>query len=328
MVKNYIISVDFGGTKILAALINPKGKIIARSKTVTQPDSGKAGMFKALVLTIKNVLAEGEVEEGSVKAICVGIPGSVNPYTGIIGSAPNLKISNFNFREVLAKHFSIPILIENDVNLGALGILRYELKKEGTNVLVVFVGTGIGGALIFDRKLYRGTNYFAGEIGHMVIQPNGPLCGCGKHGCFEALASRLAIVRDIRKDLKKKKRGVLKHFAIGNKPIKSKALALAIKKLDPIAVKNVTKACVIIGQNLASITNLLNLDMIVLGGGVIEALGKFMLPKIKASFKDYVLKDAGREVQIIATALGDDAALYGGLALADEMEELTRKNNS
>lgn len=323
---NYIISVDFGGTKILAALVNTKGQIISRFKIATQAQSSRSLLIKNLVQVIKNILKENEITEERVKAICVGIPGSVNPFTGMVGTAPNLNIKNFNFSEALAKYFSIPILIENDVNLGALGIHHNELNEKNKNVLVVFIGTGIGAALIFEGKLYRGSNYFAGEIGHMVIEPDGPLCGCGKNGCFEALASRTAIVREIRKDLKKKKKSILKQYASANRQIKSKVLAQALKKKDPVTIKHVTAACRVIGRTLANTTNLLNLDLIVLGGGVIEAMNKFMMPIIKASFKEYVLRDAGKEISIINTQLGDDAALYGGIVLADEMEDLIKRN--
>ncbi len=325
MTKKYLITVDFGGTKILAALLDSKNKIVAKSKVATDASKGRMFMVKTMAGAIQNVLDEAKLEQADIRAICIGIPGSVNPFTGEIGTAPNLGITNFNFREAVEKYFSIPVLIENDVNLGALGVVNFELKGQGKNAMFVFVGTGIGGALFFDGKIYRGTNYFAGEIGHMIVQKNGPLCGCGKRGCFEAIAGRLAIVREIRKDLKKKPKGILKSYATNKKPIKSKALALAVKKNDPIATKHVNNACQAIGQSLANVTNLLNLDLIVLGGGVIEALSRYMLPKIKASFKENVLRDAGKNVKIIATSLGDDAALYGGIALAEEFSELIGK---
>lgn len=322
MSKNYLISVDFGGTKILTALLDSKHKIVARLKVATDASKGKMFMIKTLAGAIQKILEEAKLKEADIKAICIGIPGSVNPYTGEIGIAPNLGITKFNFREAIAKYFSIPVLIENDVNLGALGVVNFELKGQGKNAMFVFVGTGIGGALFFDGKIYRGSNNFAGEIGHMIVQPNGPVCGCGKKGCFEAIAGRLAIVREIKKDLKKKPKGVLKQYALNKKQIKSKALAAAVKKNDPIALKHVDNACRVIGQTLASVTTLLNLDLIVLGGGVVEAIGKYMLPKIKSSFKEYVMKDSGKDVKIINTALGDDAAIYGGIALAEEFKGL------
>ncbi|MGE5458381.1 MAG: ROK family protein, partial [Methanococcaceae archaeon] len=171
-------------------------------------------------------------------------------------------------------------------------------------------------------KLYRGSKFFAGEIGHIQLDKKGPKCGCGHKGCFEAIASRTAIVRDIKKDLKDKKKIKTGVSLPVNKPIKSKGLAAAIKKKDPIVIKRVSDACDTIGQTLANISNILNLDMIVLGGGVIEALDKFMLPKIKTSFAKTVLTDAAKGLKIIATKLGDDAALYGGISLAEEMESI------
>ncbi|MDP4175381.1 MAG: ROK family protein [Bacteroidota bacterium] len=319
MATKYIVSVDFGGTKILAALLDSKGEIVVKSKIATEARKGKAELIKRLAEIIRKVIAEGKVAENDIKAVSIGIPGSVNPNTGLIGTAPNLSIKNFNVKDELAKHISLPILIENDVNLAALGIQKYELNGEAKNVLIVFVGTGIGSALIFDNKLYRGSSYFAGEIGHMNVRKGGPLCGCGHKGCFEAVASRTAIVRDIRKDLRAGKKSVLREIVPSGKPIKSKSLAQAIKKKDKLTIKHITDASDQIGLTLANITNLLNLDLIVLGGGVIEALDKFMIPKIKEAFKKNVLRDSGKNIKIIATKLGDDAAIYGGLALADEM---------
>ncbi|MGE5499260.1 MAG: ROK family protein [Syntrophothermus sp.] len=317
--KQYIVSVDFGGTKILAALLDEKGKQYARSKISTEAGSASSALIEKLVELIKSVIEEGGITQKDVKSVCIGIPGSVNPYTGFIGTAPNLGIVNLNIKDELKKHLSIPIFIENDVNLAALGIKEFELDGKAKNVLVVYVGTGIGGALIFDNTIYRGSSFFAGEIGHMNIEKNGPLCGCGHKGCFEAIASRTAIVRDIKKDLRKGKRSILNKIVPKGKQIKSKSLMQAVKKNDPVTVKHVNHASEIIGVNLANLANLLNLDLIVLGGGVIEAMDKYMLPRIKESFKKYVLKDAGKNIKIIATKLGDEAALFGGLVLSKEM---------
>lgn len=319
MKKEFIVSVDFGGTKILAALMSMEGEILAKAKVATHLGDGKRGLLDGLAEAIRNVIEQGGMKPGDIKAVSLGVPGSVNPFTGKIGAAPNLNISNYNMKQELAKLIDIPILIENDVNLAALGIKNFELKGKGRNVLVVFVGTGVGGALIFDDKLYRGSDFFAGEIGHMVVEKNGPKCGCGNKGCLEAIASRTAIVRDIKKELKNKKSSKLLQILPKSKPIKSKGLALAVKKNDPIVIRELTKASTVLGTALANVTNLLNLDMIVLGGGVIESLAKFMVPKIKDSFNKTVLTDAGRGVKIVATKLGDDAALYGGIALVREM---------
>jgi glucokinase len=316
--KNYVISIDMGGTKILSAAINSDEGVIARVKKPTDKNVSQNSYVKTLVEIVEETIAEASLQKDQVKAVCLGVPGSVNPYTGKIAVAPNLGIKNFNIVERLKKHISYPVLIENDVNLGALGIRHFGLGKNARDMLVVFIGTGIGGALIVDGKLFRGANYTAGEIGHMHVLQGGPLCGCGKKGCFEAIASRSAIVKAIQRDLKSDKKSVLNKIIEPGKPIKSKALATAVNKGDKIVIKHVSEACETIGYILSDITNLLNLDLIVLGGGLIEALDYFMIPKIKEAFNKNVLKASAKGLKILPTKLGDDAALYGGIPLAEE----------
>ncbi|MDQ7815651.1 MAG: ROK family protein [Melioribacteraceae bacterium] len=318
MPKNYIISIDLGGTKILSALIDVNNKIKSKEKIPTELINGKEGLVNSIVQSIKKVMKENEVTEREIKAISLGVPGTVNPYTGIISNAPNLGIKNFNIKEALLKHFSIPLLIENDVNLAGLGIKKFETGEETNNMLVVFVGTGIGGALFFDGKIYRGSTFFAGEIGHMKVNSRGSLLSKDKNSTFELLASRTAIVRDIKKELKKGKKSILKEYSSPTKLLKSKGLALAVKKSDPLAVKYVSKSAVTIGTVLGNLVTLLNLDTIVLGGGVFEAMGDFMMPKVRKAFIKSVLPEPGKTVKIVQTKLGDDAAIYGGIALAEE----------
>ncbi len=307
-----------GGTKILAALINSKKGIIARKKVPTGTRKDAAEYLKSLSGIIKDIVKESELKDEHIAAVCVGVAGSVNPLSGVIAFAPNLGLKDFNIKEALSELIPYPVLIENDVNLGALGVKYFGLGKNARDMLVVFVGTGIGAGFIFDGKLFRGANFAAGEIGHIKVEDGGPLCGCGNHGCFEAVASRTAIDREIKKELKKGEKSILKEFAASDKQIKSKVLANAVKKNDKLATKHLTRACKTIGNVLADITNLLNLDLIVLGGGVIEALDKFMMPIIKESFYKNALPTSSKGLKILATKLGDDAALYGGIPLAEE----------
>ena len=316
--KKYIISVDMGGTKILAAVLNSKEGIIRRLKKPTGQDKKAEEYVKSLAEIIFEIIKVSKIREENIAAVCLGIPGSVNPYTGIIAMAPNLGLTNFNIKEKLKKLIPYPVLIENDVNLGAMGVKYYGLGRNSKDMLVVFIGTGIGAGFIFDGKLFRGANCTAGEIGHIKVKENGPLCGCGNRGCLEAVASRTAIDRDIKKELKRGEKSILKEYASSQKQIKSKVLANAVKMKDKLAIKHITKSCHIIGKVLADITNLLNLDLIILGGGVIEALDKFMIPIIKETFNENVLKSSSKGSKILATKLGDDAALYGGIILAEE----------
>ena len=305
-----------GGTKILAAAINSREGIITRVKKETPGSKGK--YIQSLAEIVDAVIEELHLGKSNIKAVCLGVPGSVNPLTGIIGLAPNLGLKNFNIGEKLRKFISYPVLIENDVNLGALGIKKFGVGKNAKNMLAAFIGTGIGGGLIFNEKIYRGSNFIAGEIGHIVVEKNGPLCGCGNRGCIEAVASRTAIVRNIEKDIKSGRKSILSADLKNKQRIKSKALALAVRQKDPVAVGRVREASEKIGVMLAGIANLLNVDMIVLGGGVIEAMGNSMLPWIKKSFHKNVMMGSEKGLKIVTSKLGDDAALYGGIPLAEE----------
>jgi glucokinase len=307
-----------GGTKILAAVINSTNGIVSRAKVATKAGASEKDYINALASITHKAISLSGLKESRIKAVCLGIPGSVNPHSGRIGLAPNLGLENFYIKKKLQRKIHFPVLIENDVNLGALGIKHFGVGKKSKNILAMFIGTGIGGALILNGKIYRGSNFMAGEIGHMVIQEDGPLCGCGKKGCFEAIASRTAIVRNILSDRRTKKKSKIGKIVLAKEKIKSKALAEAVRKKDKIVLEHLNNACNVIGMVSANVSNLLNIDMIVYGGGLIEALGSSMLPLIKKSYRQHVLKDAAKGTKLVESKLGDDAAIYGGIALAQE----------
>lgn len=315
--NNYIITIDLGGTKILSALLNDKNEIVERVKQPTDATKGAGFIIESIVASVKKIFELQKVEQKDIKAISMGVPGTVNPISGVLANAPNLGITNFNIKGELQKYFDIPVLLENDVNLAALGIKKYEFNDEVKNMLVVFIGTGIGGALIFDGKMYRGSSFYAGEIGHMKVNSKGELSTLKNSKVFEALASRTAIVEAINNKLVQGKESNILQFMKGKK-IKSSALAKSVNTKDKLVTKEVKKATKIIGSVLGSITTLLNIDTIVLGGGVVEAMDSFIVDEVKKYFKKTVLKEPGKYVQIIPTKLGDDAPLYGGIALAEE----------
>ncbi|MCX7797297.1 MAG: ROK family protein [Melioribacter sp.] len=318
MSKKFIVSIDLGGTKILSSLINSEAEIISKVKVATEVKEGPNKIVELIVNSFYHLIEENKITEENIKALCLGVPGTVNPFTGIISNAPNLLIKDFNIKEELSKFISAPILIENDVNLAGLGIKRFELNNKVENMIVVFIGTGIGAALFFDGKLYRGSTFYAGEIGHIKVNSKGAFSSKSTLTTLELSASRTAIVKAIKKEIKKGKKSLLKEFISNNKTIKSKTLANAIESRDPLTIKYVKKASITIGTVLGSLTTLLNFDTIVLGGGVIEAMQQFMMPLIIEAFYAAVLPECGKNVKLVATKLGDDAPLYGGVELANE----------
>ena len=318
MPNDFVVSIDMGGTKQLACVINSSDGIIARVKESTDPQSTERDYIKSIAKIIKNVIKSSGVDKENIKAICLGMAGSVNPYKGTIYLAPNLGLKNFNIKKLLENEIDYPVLLENDVNLAALGIKYFELDESSKNLLAMFIGTGIGGGLVLNGKLYRGSNFVAGEIGHMLVKKDGAVCGCGRRGCFETIASRTAITNKIINDVKNGKESSLAKMIETGERIKSNNLAKAVKDDDELVTGHIMDACDVIGGVLASITNLLNLDKIVLGGGLVEALGYFMVPQIKEALHMHVLDESLMGLEIIETKLGDDAAIYGGIKLVEE----------
>ncbi len=319
MQEKFIVSIDMGGTKILASVINSKKGIISREKMSTELDKSAKEYVKDIAFISDKVINKAGLKNNQIASICLGIPGSVNPFEGVIGIAPNLGIKNFNIKANLEKLIKNKILIENDVNLAALGIKEFGVGKLAKNMLVIAIGTGIGGGIIINEKIYRGSNFIAGEIGHIVIDENGPVCGCGKKGCFEAVASRTAIVRNIITDVKKlKKKSLLEKQIKTGERIKSKLLLNAYENNDKVVVKRINESADVVGRTLGSINNLMNFDMIVLAGGLIEAVGKYYLPIVKSSFKKTSLNESVKTTKIVLSKLADDAAIYGGIGLTRE----------
>ncbi|MDZ7763955.1 MAG: ROK family protein [Melioribacteraceae bacterium] len=290
--KKYLITVDLGGTKILSALIKDE-EIIDRYKEATKITGKIEPILDGIEKSVKQLINKNSLNPNEIQAVCLGVPGTVNPLTGIIAYAPNLGIREFNIKEELSKRFSIPILIENDVNLAGLGIQAKELKDKFKNMLVVFVGTGIGGALFFDGKIYRGSSFYAGEIGHMKVSKKGKL-GNGSDATFEKIASRTAVVEAITNDIKKGKSSILSDTLKAGNRIKSKMLKSALDEGDKVVKKHLSNSATVIGSVLGSITTLANFDTIILGGGVIEAMNDFMMPKIEKAFKSSVLSEPGK----------------------------------
>ncbi|MBU2446348.1 MAG: ROK family protein [Bacteroidetes bacterium] len=315
----YIVSVDAGGTKILAALINSDNKIISQSKKPTDAKNGANAVINRIIECIESTLIDSKVKANQLAAIVVGIPGSLNSQKGIVYLAPNLSWRNINVVNPIKKHFNIPTFIENDANLGALGIHQFGLGKKYENLLGIFVGTGIGGGLILNNKIYRGKSFAAGEIGHIVIDPKGAKCGCGNFGCFEAIASRTAITREIKNAIKTGKKTVITKLTNDYDMIKSGILAAALQSNDKIVKKSLRSASETIGLVVGNMSNLLDLNAVVLAGGLIEAVGNFMLPVIRKSAEEVALPQNFKGMKILNSSFGDDAALYGGIALAKEV---------
>ena len=317
---DYVVGVDMGGTKILAAVINAKGEIVQQAKRATKPKKGPEEVIERITRCIREAIDGAELKPSQIRAIGIGSPGPLDPETGVIIFAPNLGWSNVPLKAKLEANLSIPTFVDNDVNVGTLGEYAFGAGRGVKNLVGIFVGTGIGGGIILDGKLFHGVNKTAGEVGHMIVEVKGPRCGCGNFGCLEAVASRTAITRDLQKAiLKKGKKSKLTELNGGNLDlIRSKAIARAVKHGDKPTIKVVQRAAKYLGISVASIVHFLNPEMVVLGGGVVEAMGDSLLDPIRHAAAEYALPTTMDGVQIVAATLGDNAGVIGASVLARE----------
>ena len=313
-----VIGVDMGGTKILSAVIDAEGNILGTAKVSTKAGRGAGAVIDRIADSIRSAIKESGVAAESIQAVGIGAPGPLDPATGVVIFAPNLGWRDVPLKAELEARLGFSTFVDNDVNVGTLGEHVFGAGRGIQNVVGIFVGTGIGGGIILQGELFHGASKTAGEIGHIIVKAGGPRCGCGTRGCLEAIASRTAMTKQFRKAiLKKGKESVLSELTDNNlRAIRSGVLAKAIRLNDPLTLKVFKKVTKYLGIGIGSIVNFLNPEMIVLGGGVVEALDDTFLDAIRAATKKYSLPNTLDGVQIVRAELGDNSGILGAAALA------------
>ena len=317
-----VIGVDMGGTKILSAVIGPGGNILGTAKVPTKADRGPSVVIDRIADSIRKAIDKSGVAPTSIEAVGIGAPGPLDPATGVVIFAPNLRWKDVRLKDELEARVGFPTFVDNDVNVGTLGEHVFGAGQGFQNVVGIFVGTGIGGGIILQGELFHGASKTAGEIGHIIVKAGGPRCGCGTRGCLEAIASRTAMTKQFRKAIKKGQKSVLSELTGGDlTAIRSGVLAKAIRLNDKLTLKVIKKTTKYLGVGIGSIVNFLNPEMIVLGGGVVEALDDTFLDNIRAAAEKYALPDTLSGVQIVPAKLGDNAGILGAAALARQRFE-------
>ena len=317
MINRYFAGIDIGGTKIAAGFATTEGKILSRVKSPTPKRSSPSRILRVICDLMEELFQDSGLDRKNLSGMGLGIPGLVDSAKGRILHTTNMKLSGAELTRALEKSFKVKVTIGNDVNLGILGEKWLGAAQKARNVAGLFIGTGIGGGVIVNDTLVTGGHGAASELGHMIIQAGGPRCSCGSSGCLEALASRWAMERDIRQALKNGQKSVVtKLLDRKSDTIKSKVLRKALQKKDPLVTGILSEASRYLGIACISIRHIYDPEIIVLGGGVIEACGEFMLPIIrKTAQKDRLFAEIGG-CEISASQLGDNAVILGGVALA------------
>jgi glucokinase len=315
--QEYYIGVDLGGTKILAGVYTSQLKCLGRSKMSTKGTRGPEVVISRVARCVLDAIDECDLDRKHVRSVGVGAPGAVDPESGRVLFAPNLRWEDVGLRKELEKLLDLPVAVENDCNVCTLGVYEVEFEAKPKHLVGMFLGTGIGGGLILDGRLFSGFNRTAGELGHMVIEVGGPKCGCGNRGCFEALAGRSAIFRRIEAAVREGQKTVLTEM-LGDDldNLRSGDLRKAIKRGDKFVERVVEEAAEYTGIAVANIINLINPEVVVLGGGLISALDDEMMAIISETALDYAMPGTTKGIEIVGSKLGDDAGIVGGAVLA------------
>lgn len=313
-----VIGFDLGGTKMLSALVY-EGKILEKIKEKTRAQKGQKVVAQGIVDTLNETLKKGGIKKSDCGGLCLAVPGPIDVKTGTLIKTPNLGFVDFPLVSMLQKHFPFPIFLENDVNAGTYGEFVSGAARGYNHVIALFPGTGIGGGIILNGKLYRGASGNAGEIGHMIIQTNGPRCGCGQYGCLESLASRTAMTKEtIALTSSGKAPITLEEAQTDFKNYKSGVYQKALINEERPVVEVIDRAARFLGIGMANCVNIFNPELIVLGGGLVEKLGDYYLNKARESMRTHAMAALVEGVEVKPAELGDDAAVLGAAGIAEE----------
>jgi glucokinase len=310
------LGIDVGGTKINALRVARDGTIVDRSDAPTPADDEERTLATMVELA-------QELRTPDVLAVGIGAAGMVDATDGVLRFAPNLAWRDLSIASRVRGALGLPCQVDNDANTAAYAEYRFGAGRGYRHVLLVTVGTGIGGGIVSDGRLFRGANGFAAEIGHIIVEPGGPLCGCGNRGCWEQLASGRAIDRMGREAASADEGSTLRRLAGGDlEQVSGRHVTEAARQGDEVALRIFAEAGRRLGEGIAGLVNILDPQVVVVGGGAIVA-GDLLLDPARASFQEAVEgPDHRPRVPLVAAELGNDAGAVGAAALA--LEELGR----
>ncbi|MDD2688562.1 MAG: ROK family protein [Candidatus Omnitrophica bacterium] len=301
MSKKFIIAVDLGGTNLKLGLLNLDFKIIHKEVLRTRKFFRKESLISAIVTCVNTILEARGLKRSDILGIGLGLPGPVDEKNGIVHFFPNIPgWKEVRLKKILSKRLRLPIFLDNDANLMTLAEYKLGAARGFKNSLCITLGTGVGGGLIINGSLYRGSSNAAGEIGHVPINEEGARCNCGARGCLEAYIGNSRIIQEARR--------------LFRRDISLEELSLLAKRHNRLALNTWSKVARRLGLALCGVVNLLNLDAIIIGGGVANA-GEVLLDRVKKAINEQAMSVQAKQVKIFKAKLGNDAGLIGAAIL-------------
>lgn len=316
--NHYVIGMDIGGTKVLSCLYDLTFKLIAKSKSPINPHKGIEFFQKLMLENIGQLIEKSQISMSQIVALGAGCPGIIKHPEGIIKISPNIQcLKQFKLKKFFKDRFNIPIAIENDVNAGLYGEQQFGAAKNFQHVIGMFLGTGVGGALIFNGQIYRGSTGAAGEVGHMFIDPPKFSDPLGHQSTLESQLGRLSIASDAGYlGLLQKAPHLYEEVKDRVKKIKSGVLSRSIQGGDKSVEDLLLQKARILGLHMASLVHLLSPELFVLGGGTIEALEKIIIPEATKVMHQYAMQPLVSHVKVATAQLGDFSVSHGAAKLA------------
>lgn len=311
-----IVGIDLGGTNMQIGVVGPGFKLIGREKQKTRAKQGPRAVIERIAESVQIACQQAGIPVSKLGSVGIGAPGAIDPKTGVVIQAPNLRWNKVPLTKMLQSHLKVPVHVTNDVRAAAIGEHAIGAGKGCSDLLCVWIGTGVGGGLILNNQLYTGHFNAAGEIGHMTILPGSPPGST----TLEQNCSRTAIVERLIRLIKSGHPSMIPDMLEGEPldgdSIKAKIVSDAYAKGDPLTRLVVDDAAKFIGTAVASLSSALSFQRVVLGGGLTEAMGDNLVRPVKAAFVNAVYPHINRKCEIVKTKLEADAGVFGAAIFA------------
>ncbi len=312
MSADCILVLDLGGTQLRLALANRDGKLLSRYAAPTQAAQSQRRLIGRINRAIREITSDIDLKQ--VLGMGVAVAGLVNPETGVLLSSPNLpRLRNVPLKALLEREIKAPVWLANDASLAALGEHRFGAGRGFSHLVYITVSTGIGGGVIIDNGLFLGGQGYAAEIGHMVIDPDGPRCACGNMGCLEAFASGSAIARMALEELARGGVSIITSLAEDDlSRVTAEMVARAAQSGDPLAEEIMDRAGTSLGIGVVNLLHLFDPELVIIGGGVSRA-GELILRPVRRVIAERAMSGF-KGAKVVTSALGDDSGLLGAVA--------------
>ncbi len=316
-----VLAIDLGGTKIFAAIISDKGRVLAKKRRLTLADAGPEVVINRIFSTIDHLLNQRKINPSQLHAICIAAAGAIDSKKQLITSSPHLPgWHDVPLRDIIKEKYKVNTLLINDASAAALGEHHFGAGQGVNNLILLTIGTGIGGGIIINNRLYSGASGSAGEVGHITIDVNGPRCSCGNRGCLEALVSGTAVVEEVIKRIGQGEKSALTEITGGKmENITAEKVSIAAQGGDSLASEVILKAATHLGIGLASLVNIFNPEMIIIGGGIAK-MGDSLLNPARQAVREKAFQLSAQAVQIVLAQLGDNAGVLGAAVFAFQQE--------